>query len=37
MSTTREIDPFLNADLSTRSPEASRAKSPPTCTKVPTL
>jgi hypothetical protein len=37
MSTTREIDPFLKADLPTRAPEASRAKSPPTCTKVPTL
>jgi hypothetical protein len=33
----REIDPFLKADLPTCAPEASRAKSPPTCTKVPTL
>jgi hypothetical protein len=37
MSTAREIDPFLKADLPTRAPEASRAKSPPTCTKVPAL
>jgi hypothetical protein len=37
MSTARGIDPFLKADLPTRAPEASRAKSPPTCTKVPTL
>jgi hypothetical protein len=37
MPTVREIDPFLKADLPTRAPEASRAKSPPTCTKVPTL
>jgi hypothetical protein len=37
MSTTREIDPFLKADLPTHAPEASRAKSPPTCAKVPTL
>jgi hypothetical protein len=29
--------PFLKADLPTHAPEASRAKSPPTCTKVPTL
>jgi hypothetical protein len=37
MATTWEIDPFLKADLPARAPEASRAKSPPTCTKVPTL
>jgi hypothetical protein len=37
MSTARKIDPFLKADLPTRAPEASQAKSPPTCTKVPTL
>jgi hypothetical protein len=37
MSTAREIDPFLKVDLPTRTPEASRAKSLPTCTKVPTL
>jgi hypothetical protein len=32
-----EIDPFLKAYLPTHAPEASRARSPPTCTKVPTL
>jgi hypothetical protein len=32
MATTREIDPFLKADLPTRAPEASRTKSPPVCT-----
>jgi hypothetical protein len=37
MATTGEIDPFLKIDLPTRAPKASRAKSPPTCTKVPTL
>jgi hypothetical protein len=37
MFTAQEIDPFLKADLPTRAPEASRAKSPPMCTKVPTL
>jgi hypothetical protein len=37
MFTAREIDLFLKADLPTRALEASRAKSPPTCTKVPTL
>jgi hypothetical protein len=37
MATTREIDPFLKAGLHTGAPEVSRAKSPPTCTKVPTL
>jgi hypothetical protein len=37
MATTQEIDPFLKAVLPTRAPEASRAMSPPTCTKVPTL
>jgi hypothetical protein len=37
MSTAWEIDPFLKADLPTRASEASRVKSPPACTKVPTL
>jgi hypothetical protein len=37
MATTQEIDPFLKADLPTHAFEASRAKSPPTCTRVPTL
>jgi hypothetical protein len=37
MATTREIDPFLKAYLPTRAPDASRAKSPPTYTKVPTF
>jgi hypothetical protein len=37
MSTAREIDPFLKADPPTRAPEASWVKSPPACTKYPTL
>jgi hypothetical protein len=37
MATTLEVDTFLKADLPTRAPEASRAKSPPTYTKVPTF
>jgi hypothetical protein len=37
MTTAREIGPFLKADLPTRAPEASRVKSPPTCTKDLTL
>jgi hypothetical protein len=37
MSTAREINPFLKADPPTRAPEASRVKSPPACTKDPTL
>jgi hypothetical protein len=37
MSTAREIDPFLKADPPTRAPEASRLRSPPACTKDPTL
>jgi hypothetical protein len=37
MATTREIDPFLKADLPTCAPEASQAKSPPTYMKVPAL
>jgi hypothetical protein len=37
MATTREINPFLKADLPTRAPEASWAKSPLTYTKVPTF
>jgi hypothetical protein len=38
MSTAREIGPFLKADPPTRAPEASRVvKSPPACTKDPTL
>jgi hypothetical protein len=37
MNTAREIDTFLKADPPTHAPEASRVKSPPTCTKDPTL
>jgi hypothetical protein len=37
MSTAQEIDPFLKADPPTRAPEVSRVKSPPACTKDPTL
>jgi hypothetical protein len=37
MAATQEIDPFLKADLPTHAPEAPRAKSPPTYTKVPTF
>jgi hypothetical protein len=37
MTTVREIDPFLKADLPAQAPEASRVKSPPACTKDPTL
>jgi hypothetical protein len=37
MSTAREIDPFLKEDPPTRTPEASRVKSPSACTKDPTL
>jgi hypothetical protein len=37
MSTARGIDPFLKADPSTRTPEASRVKSTPACTKDLTL
>jgi hypothetical protein len=37
MSTAREIDPFFKGRSPTRAPEASRVKSPPACTKDPTL
>jgi hypothetical protein len=37
MSTAREIDPFLKPDPPTRAPKAPRVKSPPACTKDPTL
>jgi hypothetical protein len=37
MSTAQGIDPFLKADLPTRTPEASQVKSPPACTKDLTL
>jgi hypothetical protein len=37
MSTARENDPFLKEDPPTRAPEASRVKSPLTCSKDPTL
>jgi hypothetical protein len=37
MTTAREIDIFLKAGLPARAPEASRVKSPPACTKDPTL
>ena len=37
MATAQGVDPFLKADLLTRTPQASRAKSPPTCSRVPTL
>jgi hypothetical protein len=37
MTTAREIDPFLKADLPARALEASRVKSPLACTKDLTL
>jgi hypothetical protein len=37
MFTDREIYPFLKEDPPTRAPEASWVKSPPACTKDPTL
>jgi hypothetical protein len=37
MTTAREIDPFLKADLPACAHEESRVKSPPACTKDLTL